>query len=219
MSPPVFESQMIYCEGSPTDIVPKICAIRICHLPDCKNYDDLHKCAQCGAAMYCSKTCQRADWARHKPYCKLITAYPAGVDGVEAPFHRHLRLWAGRFHASLISATIIALQLKKQPSNIDTLCLVIILHPRPHPEAGSRFSFVSAVVMPKEDVMKTFVEGHAKQALNAATAGPNALEVHEQERAERKASTGGMEDCAVVFLIAVNAGKHPLPGDEKGAFL
>ena len=29
-------------------------------------------CSACGAAAYCSRECQRAHWAWHKPVCKLL---------------------------------------------------------------------------------------------------------------------------------------------------
>jgi hypothetical protein len=33
----------------------------------------LSKCSACNRAQYCSETCQRADWNKHKPICKLLT--------------------------------------------------------------------------------------------------------------------------------------------------
>jgi hypothetical protein len=33
----------------------------------------LHYCAQCQSALYCSKACQRKDWTKqHKKICKLL---------------------------------------------------------------------------------------------------------------------------------------------------
>ena len=34
----------------------------------------LSKCGACGRAFYCSRDCQRADWARHKPVCVAARA-------------------------------------------------------------------------------------------------------------------------------------------------
>lgn len=36
----------------------------------CGNHGGLKLCAVCRDAWYCSKECQRADWATHKPVCK-----------------------------------------------------------------------------------------------------------------------------------------------------
>lgn len=42
----------------------------------CKRCDktgpDVKRCSRCGAVMYCSKTCQRADWKSHKPACATV---------------------------------------------------------------------------------------------------------------------------------------------------
>ena len=43
-----------------------------CCLPGCKVKSSDHKlklCARCRTVMYCSSTCQRADWKRHKSVC------------------------------------------------------------------------------------------------------------------------------------------------------
>lgn len=37
-----------------------------------KKPSSLPKCSGCNYARYCSPTCQRADWARHKEQCRLL---------------------------------------------------------------------------------------------------------------------------------------------------
>ena len=32
----------------------------------------LKNCARCRAVWYCNPACQKADWARHKKYCKKL---------------------------------------------------------------------------------------------------------------------------------------------------
>ncbi|KAJ7161972.1 hypothetical protein C8R43DRAFT_1123679 [Mycena crocata] len=151
----VFKYGVIAPEGSSPDQVPNKLATRTCDLRDCKNYKKLNKCARCRTAMYCSRECQKRDWADHKAMCKLATDFPPAADpetGGEPPLRRHLRLWTARFDGSLICATIVALNLHKRPSNIDTFGLVVSLHPRPHAEAGARFDFISAVVTPMAEI-------------------------------------------------------------------
>ncbi|KAI1788364.1 hypothetical protein LXA43DRAFT_1025509 [Ganoderma leucocontextum] len=33
---------------------------------------DLSKCSACKAVLYCSQACQKADWKRHRKYCRRI---------------------------------------------------------------------------------------------------------------------------------------------------
>ncbi|KAJ7186434.1 hypothetical protein C8R46DRAFT_1057186 [Mycena filopes] len=216
MSPHVFKAQVISGEGVPAPgIAQSTWTTRMCDFRDCKNHENLNKCARCRTAMYCSKTCQRADWAGHKPFCKMVTDFPAAMDpvtGGEPALQRHLRLWTARFNGSLICAAIVALELNKKFSNIDTLGLVIILHPRPHAEAGSRFSFVSAMVTPIQEMMDQFLQYHTNQAVDAAAGGPNLMELHQQHRAELKTRSAGQEDFATMFVVARNVGPHALPG-------
>lgn len=36
----------------------------------CKNmFNKISRCARCKSAVYCSRTCQLADWSKHKPVC------------------------------------------------------------------------------------------------------------------------------------------------------
>lgn len=37
----------------------------------CKAQGEMKKCAKCSNAFYCNKACQKADWKRHKPACRL----------------------------------------------------------------------------------------------------------------------------------------------------
>ncbi|KAJ7113037.1 hypothetical protein C8R44DRAFT_797109 [Mycena epipterygia] len=194
-------------------IVPNTVTTRMCDLRDCKNHENLNKCARCRTAMYCSRECQKADWANHKPYCKSVKDFPPPVDpetGGEPPLQRHLRLWTARFNSSLVCATIVALELHKHPENIDKVGLVVSLRPRPHAEAGSRFDLVSAVVTPMariEDVM-----GYHRAQARSANPGPHVIELHRQHREALKKRTGGLEDYATVIVIAQNIGPHALPG-------
>ncbi|KAJ7704164.1 hypothetical protein B0H16DRAFT_1747739 [Mycena metata] len=214
----VFKAQVITGEDTPASDSPSTWAIRSCDLRGCKNHEKLEKCARCRTAMYCSRECQKADWARHKPYCKMTTDFPSIRDPAnsgEAPLQRHLRLWTARFDASLICAAIVALQLNKQPSNIDTLGMLITLRPRPHPEAGARFQLVSAEVIPMAQMMAILVDYQQAQARAGADVGPTLAELHQQHRDALRAKSGGTEDYATSIVIARNEGPYPLPGEHN----
>eukprot|EP01032_Pedospumella_encystans_P033902 gene33902-38315_t len=42
---------------------------RLCAKKGCDNVGK-HLCSGCGEEIYCSKECQKAHWAEHKPSCK-----------------------------------------------------------------------------------------------------------------------------------------------------
>ena len=41
----------------------------------CKPDQHLVKCSACRRVKYCGKACQKADWKRHKPVCKILRVY------------------------------------------------------------------------------------------------------------------------------------------------
>jgi hypothetical protein len=45
---------------------------RLCANKNCSN-PGKHLCSGCGSEIYCSKECQKADWANHKTACKSAT--------------------------------------------------------------------------------------------------------------------------------------------------
>ncbi|KAJ7874463.1 hypothetical protein B0H13DRAFT_2057635 [Mycena leptocephala] len=207
---PILKYGVIAADGTPAeDVAPKKWTTRTCDLHDCKNFENLNKCARCKTAMYCSKECQKADWVRHKAYCKMVKDFPPATDesGGEPPLQRHLRLWTARFNGSLVCATIVALKLNKHPENIDNFGLVVTLHPRPHHEAGSRFQLISAVVTPMAEMMAVYMA-----SLEAQAHAVDLLKLHKQHRDELKARTRGMEDYATVIVVAKNLGEHALSG-------
>ncbi|KAJ7086799.1 hypothetical protein B0H15DRAFT_950311 [Mycena belliarum] len=211
---PVLRYGVIAGEGTGAEnTMPQQWTTRMCDLRDCENHTNLKECARCKTAMYCSKECQKADWAHHKPMCKLGSDFPPATDpetGGEPALQRHLRLWTARFNGSLVCATIVALELNKHPENIDKWGLLINLQPRPHNEAGSRFALVSAVVTP----MPQLADLMSLQSLQAQgpNTGPGVMELHKQHRDALKKRSAGQEDYATVIVVARNAGPHTLPG-------
>ncbi|KAJ6620497.1 hypothetical protein B0H10DRAFT_2021813 [Mycena sp. CBHHK59/15] len=212
----VFKPGVITHEGGQIseDRAANTWTTRTCDFADCENYEKLNKCARCKTAMYCSKTCQKSDWPNHKVMCRLATQFPPPAVGgdLEPALRRHIRLWTARFNGSLVCATIVALELNKHPENIDKVGLVITVYPRPHPEAGSRFNLVSAIVTPM-GAMENIMALQDKQATSQNT-GPTVIEVHKQQREALKKRSGGQEDFATVIVIAKNLGPHALPGIE-----
>ncbi|KAJ7741182.1 hypothetical protein DFH07DRAFT_1064039 [Mycena maculata] len=208
-----FKAGVIAAEGTTADeFGSNKLTTRTCDLRDCKNYEKLNKCARCRTAMYCSRECQKADWAHHKAFCQLVRDFPPPTDpdtGGESPLQRHLRLWTARFNGSLVCATIVALQLNKRPQNIDEFGLVVTLQPRPHAEAGARFNLVSAVVAPMTEIEAISRLGRQSRGPEH---GPTTMQLHQQHRDAMKKRSGGQEDYAAVVVIAQNLGPHALSG-------
>eukprot|EP01083_Nonionella_stella_P045397 121972_1 len=44
----------------------------ICTFLDCKSTKAQMFCGRCKSAFYCSRSCQKKDWRRHKPNCKKV---------------------------------------------------------------------------------------------------------------------------------------------------
>ncbi|KAJ7186478.1 hypothetical protein C8R46DRAFT_1057302 [Mycena filopes] len=214
MSPPLVFKSLIAGRQTPPGS-PTKWTLRTCDLRGCKNHENLNKCARCRTGMYCSRACQKEDWAHHKAYCKMTTDFAPILDpvngGGEPPLQRHLRLWTARFESSLLCAAIVALHLPNHPSNIGKLGLCVTLHPRPHPESGSRFQLASAEVVSMAGLMETLV-GYQKKQARGPDVGPTLAELHQQHRAAQRAKTGGKEDFAALLVIADNEGPHALPG-------
>jgi hypothetical protein len=63
----------------PTAIMPRPKSCIICSAVASQDVQ-LHYCAQCQSALYCSKACQREDWKKqHKQICKLLNVGHGGT--------------------------------------------------------------------------------------------------------------------------------------------
>jgi len=206
--PFVFKAQKICPEGDDT---ANTFVDRMCDFASCRNFDKLSKCARCKTAMYCSKECQRKDWPNHKTLCNFNqqTREVAGYEGMEPPLRRHLRHFTARYGGSLVCAAIVALDLYRKPSNIDAFGMVVTLYPRPHAEVGSRFTLVSADVVPMDEITEIM-------SMTPGSVGIESLSTHKRERAALRKRSGGEEDFATMVIIALNKGSTPLPGEEHG---
>lgn len=49
------------------------------------------KCARCQGVFYCNAQCQKADWKRHKPYCKHLSSPAASSSSAATPQLRQSR--------------------------------------------------------------------------------------------------------------------------------
>lgn len=50
----------------------------LCICKNCQLWKKVSRCNGCGLTYYCSKECQKKDWARHKPIC-LVTSEGAST--------------------------------------------------------------------------------------------------------------------------------------------
>ncbi|KAK7689834.1 hypothetical protein QCA50_006473 [Cerrena zonata] len=107
----------------------------------------LQKCSKCKAAKYCSRECQKADWATHKPSCnnnsELAEALkeqdntPMGlIDRIMLPdnmslyeLDQRLAKWVKFHNAMLMWATIHALGIPVSENNARTMVLHLKIKP------------------------------------------------------------------------------------------
>ncbi|KAF7290346.1 MYND-type domain-containing protein [Mycena chlorophos] len=189
-------------------------AVHTCSNIKCTNHENLKKCAKCWWATYCSKACQKADWANHKDTCKAVTATRLEADAAtngEPPIRRNLRHWTQRFDRSLAMAIISGLGLPQCPDHLDKYALLLTLRPRPHPEVGSRFEFVDASPM-FMDTVQMFLDAAPER--QGAVIG-DALAAHRKYKEESKRRSGGNDDFGMVVILAENDGPHAFPGGKR----
>ncbi|KAE9388232.1 hypothetical protein BT96DRAFT_927203 [Gymnopus androsaceus JB14] len=160
---------------------------------NCENWEKLQACSNCKTARYCSRECQKQDWELHKSACKLYT----DSNTAQSRLQRHLRLWIARFHVSLTHAIVPALELQKNPTDIENYGMIIHLQPRKHRESGSRFTSQSATIVPMAQ-LKLLYEG--------AAGGNTILQEHARQRAALRKKSEGREDYATMLVIAQNTG-------------
>ncbi|KAJ7142480.1 hypothetical protein C8R44DRAFT_865819 [Mycena epipterygia] len=85
--------------------------VKVCQWGECldaeSGYGDrkMKMCARCNVVRYCSKACQRADWAEHKLYCQIPPIMDIGE-------------WIDKHESLFRWALIEALRLRSDPSNI-----------------------------------------------------------------------------------------------------
>ncbi|KAJ7746153.1 hypothetical protein DFH07DRAFT_832911 [Mycena maculata] len=155
-------------------------ATRFCSMDQCFNHENLKKCARCNhnsvllqhktaldstnsigvprrCASYCSVECQRKKWKQHKPLCQYNAAQLELADG-EPVLQRNLRNWTVRFDATLLNACIRGLNLKYEWERLDQGALMILLEPRPHPNAGSRWRIKNGSGMFRNEAIMGILE-------------------------------------------------------------
>ncbi|KAJ7789684.1 hypothetical protein B0H14DRAFT_237879 [Mycena olivaceomarginata] len=184
--------------------------LRYCLMDQCFNHHDLKQCGQCRIASYCSVTCQRNHWEKHKPLCKYNIAQ-LKLGGGEQILQRHLRRWVARFEATLIDVCICGLNLKYEWERIKEGGLCIFMVPRPHQKQGSRWHIDEARMLSNEDIMDVTEKGGVDDQWTTL------LSLHSLERDDLRKSSGGLADFATVIIIGVNGGLHPLKGDHPPA--
>ncbi|KAJ7906193.1 hypothetical protein B0H13DRAFT_2021511 [Mycena leptocephala] len=206
---PILKYGVIAADGTPAeDVAPKKWTTRTCDLHDCKNFENLNKCARCKTAMYCSKECQKADWVRHKAYCKMVK-----------DSRRQLTKAGASRHSSAISVCgppfqrLPCLRHHRRPETQQTSRkhrqLWFSRHAPPASSPRSRLAFPADFCC--GDAMAEMMTGYMA-SLEAQAHAVDLLKLHKQHRDELKARTRGMEDYATVIVVAKNLGEHALPG-------
>ncbi|KAJ7095008.1 hypothetical protein C8R44DRAFT_989574 [Mycena epipterygia] len=145
---------------SPADSVVRTINERWCLNEACRasklSGATLSRCSSCMAAMYCSSTCQRADWARHKALCKKQTEMRQHhLNTSEArDLATDFDAWQSAMGALLYTWICVgALELSKHPQNIHSKFIVLVLRTRtPRPTAVLKmFEYIDIFVFDRAE--------------------------------------------------------------------
>ncbi|KAJ7155183.1 hypothetical protein C8R46DRAFT_1356420 [Mycena filopes] len=105
-------------------------------------------CKQCGGANYCGRECQRADWPRHRAFCKsqatrMAQEEEAGIAGRRVACYA----WVDATGLTLLQLICIyALNVRQNPAHIKTHFVVLTLRerrPRPIDEPKKLYTYES----------------------------------------------------------------------------
>ncbi|KAJ6592842.1 hypothetical protein B0H19DRAFT_1245657 [Mycena capillaripes] len=152
-------------------------------------------CRQCKAVNYCGRECQRADWPRHKAWCKSQAARMAQEEeaGIAGP-RVHCNAWQSAMGPLLFEWICVqGLGVSQRPHNIQTQFVVLSVRERqPRPSAlRNLFTYES-------------IEVFANGALKAILGGQEAFTVETREHVHRQDTAAKERGNAGAALLVVN---------------
>ncbi|KAJ6488129.1 hypothetical protein C8R47DRAFT_1126730 [Mycena vitilis] len=168
-----------------------------CGSPACRNSKlkgaTMKQCAQCRTEYYCSPECQRADWSRHKPWCKMearrAKEEQSYIDKgeIKHTVAEDFDKWRAAMGPLLfIWICTHGLEVYKNPKNIQTKFVHLAVRERRKRPADplKLFEYLSISVYDRSDLPR-LVYGEA----GAAELNRQYRELDEQARARGKAGT------------------------------
>jgi hypothetical protein len=136
---------------------------------------------------------------------QLMTQLGQYPPDVETSLQRHRRLFCARFGNCITAACISALELWRTPTNISDFACILHIRPRPHREAGARFTLHDFQVVPRQIWVDAMTRTSAR--------GKALLEQHEAERRKIRMTTNGGSDYLTIALWIRNEGEHKIEGE------
>ncbi|KAK7042759.1 hypothetical protein R3P38DRAFT_2892094 [Favolaschia claudopus] len=130
----------------PESIVHKI-TNHSCAFPECTNSKlkgaSMQLCKGCKRVHYCGRDCQRADWARHKPKCKLQAELLAEEARRCGRLQHDYESWKTVMAPVLFTLICnYGLQVMFQPANISTKFMYLSIRARQPPPSNPRKLFI-----------------------------------------------------------------------------
>ncbi|KAJ7862747.1 hypothetical protein B0H14DRAFT_2739711 [Mycena olivaceomarginata] len=152
-------------------------------------------CRQCKGLNYCGRGCQRADWPRHKAWCKSQAARMAQEEeaGIAGP-RVDCNAWQSAMGPVLFEWICVqGLGVSQRPHNIQTHFVVLSVRERQPRPSALRKLFTSESI-----------EVFAGSALKAVLGGQEAVTVETREHIHRQDAAAKERGNAGAALLVVN---------------
>jgi len=126
---------------------------------NCLSKENLGRCAGCKVVRYCSKTCQKAHWNEHKPFCLANVRLHNESKAMGPEYSGKLKAlgkWCDDFAGLVANCGINALELMKDRERTESFVFVVYIKASDDPKPPYTFTVKDALCMPMEAVYRMY---------------------------------------------------------------